>query len=120
MRIDSFFMRSIRPKLFLLGIACFLCSCTSHLEDAKFYYVQAQESSRAFKMEAAIGSFKKTLQEAEKAVAKNPSSQAYMLKGLAELHLNLWEDAEKSFLAAFSFGFDKGQENLPTIEHMGI
>jgi tetratricopeptide (TPR) repeat protein len=68
----------------------------------------------------AIGAYKKSLQEAEKEVAKNPSSQAFMLKGLAELHLNLWEDAEQSFLAAFSFGFDKGQEWAEWVSLFGL
>ena len=106
--------------LLLFLVACVLSSCTSHLKDAKFYYVQAQESSRSYKTEIAIGLYKKSLQEAEKEVAKNPSSQAFMLKGLAELHLNLWEDAEQSFLAAFSFGFDKGQEWAEWVSLFGL
>jgi hypothetical protein len=101
-------------------MACFLSSCVSHLKDAKFYYIQAQESSRSYKTETAIGSYKKSLEEAEKEVAKRPSSQAFMLKGLAELHLNLWEDSEQSFLAAFSHGFDKGQEWAEWVSLFGL
>lgn len=106
--------------LFLLLIACVFTSCTSHLKDAKFYYVQAQEFSRSYKTEIAIGSYKKSLEEAKKEVAKNPSSQAYMLKGLSELHLNLWEESKQSFLAAFSFGFDKGQEWAEWVSLFGL
>jgi hypothetical protein len=113
-------MRKVKQIIFLLAIGCVLYSCTSHLEDAKFYYVKAQESSRAYQTETAVGSYKRTLQEAEKAAFKNPTSQAYMLKGLAELHLNLWEDAEQSFLAAFSFGFDKGQEWAEWVSLFGL
>jgi len=113
-------MRKNILLLFILLLACVLSSCTSHLKNAKSYYVQAQESSRSYKTEIAIGSYKKSLQEAEKEVAKNPSSQAFMLKGLAELHLNLWEDAERSFLTAFSYGSDKGQEWAEWVSLFGL
>lgn len=118
--IDRSVMRKNILLLFLFSLACVLSSCTSHLKDAKFYYVQAQESSRSYKTEIAIGSYKKSLEEAEKEVAKRPSSQAFMLKGLSELHLNLWEDAEQSFIAAFSYGFDKGQEWAEWVSLFGL
>jgi hypothetical protein len=120
MGVDRSSVRKIERMLILLSMACALFSCTSHLQDAKFYYVQAQEYSRAYKMETAFGSYKKSVQEAEKAAFKSPSSQAYMLKGMAELHLNLWEDAENSFLAAFSFGFEKGQEWAEWVSLFGL
>jgi hypothetical protein len=60
------------------------------------------------------------LEESIKEVEKNPSSQAFMLKGLAELHLNLWEDSEQSFLAAFSYGFEKGQEWAEWVSLFGL
>ncbi|UCE41903.1 MAG: hypothetical protein JSV17_02670 [Candidatus Aminicenantes bacterium] len=113
-------MQKYKRILLLFPIACVLFSCASHLKDAKFYYVQAQESSRAYNTELAIGAYKKSLLEAEKEVAKNPSSQAFMLKGLAELHLNLWEEAEQSFLAAFSYGFDRGQEWAEWVSLFGL
>jgi len=120
MGIDRFGPRKIGYAVFLLSVAFVHFSCTSHLSDAKFFYAQAQESSRAYKTEMAVGSYKKSLQEAEKAAAKNPSSQAYMLKGLAELYLNRWEDAERSFVTAFSFGFDKGQEWAEWVSLFGL
>jgi tetratricopeptide (TPR) repeat protein len=113
-------MRKKIAVLFLLLMAIVFSSCASHLKDAKFYYVQAQEFSRSYKTEIAIGSYKKALEEAQKEAAKNPSSQAYMIKGLAELHLNLWEDAERSFLAAFSYGFDRGQEWAEWVSLFGL
>jgi hypothetical protein len=73
-----------------------------------------------YKTEVAIGAYKKSLEEARKEVAKRPSSQAFMLKGMAELHLNLWEDAEQSFLAAFSYGFDKGNEWAEWVSLVGL
>jgi len=106
--------------IFSFLMACALSSCTSHLKNAKFHYVRAQEFSRAYKTETAIGSYKKTLEEAKKEVAKNPSAQAFMLKGLAELHLNSWEDAGQSFLVAFAYGFDKGQEWAEWVSLLGL
>jgi tetratricopeptide (TPR) repeat protein len=88
----------------------FLLSCVSHLNDAKLYYIQAQEYSSSYDTERAVASFKKSLEEVKKEVDSRPSSQALMLKGLIELNLNRWEEAERSFLMAFSYGFDKGQE----------
>jgi len=113
-------MRKNRMLLSLILTACVFSSCTSHLKDAKFYYVQAQEYSRSYRTETAIGAYKKSLDEAKKEIAKNPSSQAFMLKGLSELHLNQWGDAEQSFLAAFSYGFDKGQEWAEWVSLFGL
>lgn len=87
-----------------------LSSCVSHLNDAKLYYIQAQEFSSSYNTEEAIASYKKSLEEIKKEVDRRPSSQALMLKGLIELNLDQWEEAEQSFLMAFSYGFDKGQE----------
>jgi tetratricopeptide (TPR) repeat protein len=113
-------MRKKIATLCFLSIACVFISCTSHLQDAKFYYVQAQEFSRSYKTDLAIGSYKKALEKAEKEAAKHASSQAFMLKGLAEMHLNLWEEAKQSFLAAFSFGFEKGQEWAEWVSLFGL
>jgi len=87
-----------------------LSSCVSHLNDAKLYYIQAQEFSNSYNTEEAIASYKKSLEEIKKEVDRRPSSQAFMLKGLIELNLDQWEGAEQSFLMAFSYGFEKGQE----------
>lgn len=113
--------RSIKNDLLLLVLwAAFLSSCSSHLKDAKFYYVQAQGFSRVYQTEKAVASFKKSLEEAEKEAAKKPSAQAFMVKGLAELHLSLWEEAEQSFLTAFSYGFDDGQEWAAGVALFGL
>jgi hypothetical protein len=107
---------------------CFFCflsvflfvSCVSHLKDAKFYYVQAQKYSRIYKTREAVASYRKALEEAEKASRKNPSAQAYMLKGMAALNLGLWEKAEQSFLTAFSYGFEKGEEWAEWVSLFGL
>jgi len=112
--------RARKVHFLWLVLIIFLHSCVSHLNDAKLHYVQAQEFSRSYKTEKAIASYKKSLEEAEKEAAKQPSSQAFMLKGLVELNLNQWEEAEKSFLAAFSYGFEKGQEWAEWISLFGL
>jgi tetratricopeptide (TPR) repeat protein len=112
--------RARKVHFLWLLLIIFLHSCVSHLNDAKLYYVKGQEFSRSYSTEKAIASYKKSLEEAEKEVAKQPSSQAFMLKGLIELNLNQWEEAEKSFLAAFSYGFEKGQEWAEWISLFGL
>jgi tetratricopeptide (TPR) repeat protein len=105
------FKKRVRICVFLwLLPLILLSSCVSHLNDAKLYYIQAQEFSNSYKTEQAIASYKKSLEEIKKEVDKRPSSQALMLKGLIELNLDQWEEAEQSFLMAFSYGFEKGQE----------
>ena len=108
--------------VFLLPLlfAVFLSACVSHLKDSKFYYVQAQGFSKVYQTEKAIASFKKSLEEAKKEMVRNPSAQAYMIKGLAELHLSLWEEAERSFLDAFSYGFEEGQEWASGVSLFGL
>ena len=117
----KFLTRSIRRGLLLPVLsAVFFSSCASHLGDAKFFYVQAQGFSRGYQTEKAVASFRKSMEEAEKEVIKKPSAQAFMIKGLAELHLSLWEEAEQSFLAAFSYGFEEGQEWAAGVALFGL
>ncbi len=112
--------RAGRTHFLWLLLMIFFASCVSHLSDAKLYFVKGQEFSRSYSTEKAIASYKKSLEEARKEVAKHPSSQAFMLKGLVELNLNQWEEAEQSFLAAFSYGFEKGQEWAEWISLFGL
>jgi len=102
--------------LFLFSLA----ACVSHLKEAKYYYTQGQRFSRLYQTEDAIASYKSALREAELEVKKNPSAQGYMLKGMAELNLELWEQAEKSFLNAFSYGFEKGEEWAQQLSLFGL
>jgi tetratricopeptide (TPR) repeat protein len=85
-------------------------ACVSHLKEAKTFYAQGQKLSRDYQTKASQASFQKALREAQKEVDKNPSGQAYMLKGLSELELEMWPEAEESFLEAFDLGFEKGEE----------
>jgi len=112
-----------RKKTIFLCLVLFvfsISSCVSHLKEAKLYYVNGEKLSRAYKTGKALASFKRALKEAELAVAKHPSAQAFMLKGMAELNLELWEKAEESFIAAFSFGFEKGQEWAEQVSLFGL
>lgn len=110
--------KSFLPVLFFLLF--FLPSCVSHLREAKFYYEQGQRFSRAYKTEKAISSFRNALEEATLEAQKHPSSQAFMLKGMAALELELWEEAEQSFVEAFSHGSEKGQEWAKEIALLGL
>jgi len=106
--------------LFLLFYLFSFSGCISHLKEAKFYYTQGQKFSRLYHNEKAIASFKRALREAELEVERHPSAQGYMLKGMAELNLELWEEAEESFLNAFSYGFEKGEEWARELSLLGL
>jgi tetratricopeptide (TPR) repeat protein len=108
--------------LLLLLLFCLfsLPACVSHLKEAKFYYAQGQQFSRQYQTQKAVASFKRALKEAELEAQKHPSAQAYMLKGLAEMELDAWKDAEESFLRAFSFGFEKGEEWAREVSLLGM
>jgi hypothetical protein len=112
---------SPQKKVFLL-IFCFflLAACISHLRDAKFYYSQGQALSRQSQKEKAIAFYKRALEEAKEEAEKHPSAQAYLLKGMAELNLELWKDAEASFLEAFSYGFEEGEEWASEVSLLGL
>ncbi len=96
--------------VFILSLSIFALSCVSHLKESKSFYVKGSEFSRDYKMEMAYSAYKKSYEKACLQVKRRPSAQAYMMKGLSELELERWDDAEKSFLKAFDYGFEKGEE----------
>jgi hypothetical protein len=103
-------MKTNKFLLFLfLGFFVF-SSCISHLKESKTFYSKGREFSRDYKMEKAYASYKKSHEKASLQVRNKPSSQAYLMKGLSELKLEMWDEAEKSFLKAFDYGFEKGEE----------
>lgn len=106
--------------LFILFCSLSLSSCVSHLKEAKFYYAQGERLSRQYQTQKAIASFKRALSEAKLEVERHPSAQAYMVKGVAELNLGMWKEAEESFLNALSFGFEKGQEWAQELSLLGL
>jgi tetratricopeptide (TPR) repeat protein len=105
---------------FFFILILFIASCVSHLRDAKLHYTEGEKYSRRYQTDKAFASFKKAIQEAELVAKKNPHAQAYMVKGLAELRLELWEDAEESFAAAFALGFEEGEEWASQISLFGL
>lgn len=106
--------------LFILFCSFTLSSCVSHLKEAKFYYAQGERLSRQYQTQKAIASFKRALSEAKHEVERYPSAQAYIVKGMAELNLGMWKEAEESFLNALSFGFEKGQEWAQELSLLGL
>jgi len=109
-------------KVLVPAVAAVLCfqGCVSHLENAKAYYTGAQAKARRYDTEAAVALYKRALEEAEKEAALHPSAQAFMLKGMAAMSLELWKEAEESFLDAFSCGFDQGQEWAEWVSLLGL
>lgn len=103
----------IKRSGFLVVLALTLIagtSCVSHLKEAKHFYARAQTFDREMKTEQALAAFKRARHEAREAAKNNPSSQAYLIKGLAEVGLESWTEAEDSFRASFALGFEKGEE----------
>jgi len=99
------FAAAVSAALILLLTA----SCASHLRQAKSAYVRGQELARAHRTGEALSAYKRAAQEAGLESRRNPSAQAFMVKGMAEASLELWRDAEASFLAAFGLGFEPGR-----------
>jgi tetratricopeptide (TPR) repeat protein len=101
-------------------LALNFASCVSHLKEAKLHYTEGEKCSRRYQFDNAAAHFKKAVQEAVIAAKKNPHAQTFMVKGLAELRLELWEKAEESFATAFSLGFEEGEEWASQISLFGL
>ncbi|MEW6456397.1 MAG: hypothetical protein AB1410_06785 [Acidobacteriota bacterium] len=106
--------------IFTLHIFLYFFSCSSYLKDAKIYYIQANHFDENFNTEQALKYHKKALEKLEKEIRKNPSSQAFVLKGLIELNLEKWEDAKGSFLIAKDFGFEEGGKWAKEVSLAGV
>lgn len=110
---------NMRVGLIVALIALF-SACASHLRDAKLDFARGEELARVYETEDAIASFKRAREEATNQVKKDPSAQAYLIKGLAELKLDLWKEAKNSFLKANAFGFEKGEEWASQLSLYGL
>ncbi len=95
-------------------------SCLSHLRNAKTAYIEAQDLSRHYQTEQAVAAYKRALAEAALEAGKNPSAQAFTLKGLAEVNLGLWADAEGSFIKASGLGFSDGEAWAADVALLGL
>jgi len=98
-----------------------LCAaCATHLRHAKAAYAEAQEFSRRYQTEQAVAAYKRSLIESGIEVGNNPSAQAFMLKGMAEVNLGLWRDAELSFIKASGLGFEAGEAWASDVSLLGL
>ncbi len=106
-------------EVWTLGVLLVFCfsACVSHLGEAKLYYAKAQSLDRSYQRQEALGAFKLAKKEAELEIQRHPSAQAFMIKGMTEIKLEQWKKAEESFLQAFAYGFDKGEE---WAEHLSL
>jgi len=102
-----------------LALAAF-ASCATHLRNAKTAYANAQELSRGYRTEQALAAYKLALAEAALEAHKNPSAQAFMLKGMAEANLALWKEAETSFVKAAGLGFQTGESWASDVSLLGL
>lgn len=100
-----------RKAIFVVILSLFFfTSCVSYLKESKFFYSKGSELKRKYHMEKAYSAYKKAHEQACLQVKNKPSAQAYMMKGLSEIELEMWDKAEKSFIKAFEYGFEKGEE----------
>ncbi len=102
-------------------LAVFLfAACATHLERAKLNYSRGQEFARIYRTTETAASYKRALAEAGKAAGPDGPAQAYMLKGLAEIGLERWADAQESFVRAATLGFPEGQGWADDVSRLGL
>ena len=94
--------------------------CLGHLRNAKGAFTEAQELGRSYQTEASIAAYKRARAEAELESRSRPSAQAFTIKGMAEVNLGLWKDAEASFVKAFGLGFESGEEWAADVSLLGL
>lgn len=111
-----------RPALWGLFLVLALSAggCISRLQEAKLHYAEGQRFSGLYQTEKALASYQRALLEAAAEAESRPSGQAFLLKGLAEINLEKWKDAERSFLDAAAYGFDEGEEWARQVSILGL
>jgi hypothetical protein len=108
-------------SLAVFTLALVLCAaCATHLRNAKAAYTEAQELSRDYQTEQAVAAYKRALAEAAVETRTRPSAQAFMLKGMAEVSLGQWSDAEASFIKASGLGFEAGEAWASDVSLLGL
>lgn len=113
------FFRFLSLTIVFLIIAIF-SSCASSLQKAKMDFSRAQFLDRSFKSEEAVGFYKRTLEEINREIKRKPSAQAYVLKGLVEVKLGNWSEAENSFVLASSLGEEKAASWAKEVSLYGL
>ena len=114
--------RAGRSGLFaaLVAVLALGAACATHLRQAKTAYAEGQELSRRYQTEQAVAAFKRSLAESAIEARANPSAQAFMMKGMAEVNLGLWREAELSFLKASGLGFEAGEGWAADVSVLGL
>lgn len=119
--IPKILNRKTRFGAAVVLILILLCSgCASRLQPAKVHLAMGQELEKSFRTEEAIALYKKSLEEADRAVRKKPSAQAYLLKGLAEVKLGRWPEAGRSFSLAAALGEEKAESWAREVSLYGL
>jgi hypothetical protein len=88
--------------------------------NAKAAITEAQELGRSYRTEGSLAAYKRARVEAELEARARPSAQAFAIKGMAEVSLGLWKDAESSFVKAFDLGFESGEEWAADVALLGL
>ncbi|MCR4409461.1 MAG: hypothetical protein QHH43_03295 [Candidatus Saccharicenans sp.] len=104
----------------VLFLSLLFSSCASSLQKAKLNLAGAQDREKSFRTEEAVALYQKSLEEAEREIRKRPSSQAYMIKGLAEVKLARWPEASRSFSQAAALGDEKAEAWAREVSLLGL
>ncbi len=110
----------MKSRLLVIPVLLLFGGCVSPLREAKVHYAVARELARTARTEPAVAAFKRVVLEADLASRRNPSAQAFMLKGLAEVELERWAEAGESFRRAFVFGFETGEKWASDVTLLGL
>ncbi len=113
-------MRRVAAAGVIVFLVVALAGCLGHLRNAKTAMVEGQELGRSYRTEASIAAYKRARSEAGLEARARPSAQAFAVKGMAEVNLGLWKDAESSFVMAFGLGFESGEEWAADVSLLGL
>ncbi|HRD02989.1 MAG TPA: hypothetical protein PLP57_10185 [Candidatus Saccharicenans sp.] len=110
------------PKLAVtFCLLAFLINCvSSSLSRAKADYLEAEALQRSLRLEEATAVYKKTREEVSATISRKPTAEGYLLKGLTEVNLNLWAEAEDSFRMAASLGEEKARDWAEELRLYGL
>lgn len=87
---------------------------------AKADYLEAEALQRSLRLEEATAVYKKTREEVSATISRKPTAEGYLLKGLTEVNLNLWAEAEDSFRMAASLGEEKARDWAEELRLYGL
>lgn len=104
----------------LFVLASVSAACSSHLRDAKLFYARAGEEEARFRTAEAAALYKRARLEALREAGRKPSVQAYLIKGLSEVNLEMWKEAESSFAGAVALGHDEARSWASDASLLGL